>query len=1095
MLSCTLMSRATDLRGKTAEDFSKLEGLPVASDMVQFTTKGPQLSARLAPWGEPTRTFLPSKDRVKGDWTVETTLRFASDLLAQGAGIYVGSPEKFVRLNVQRPGNPFGLILQEGTQTQTSFIQGSGENKPLSLRMVRKGDWIYGFYRTGDGAWLPAGAIRSQLSEQDLPFGLCLIDDNPHQFQKGVAAGAARPAQAVFETLSAKVGLPETFASDVPKLYSRVHIQALSSSIEVKGLWAVYAPLDNTIFKTGLLSAGEKLATSVSDPNLGISWDKVEPTLKVGDVSGWVDLTPLVGAPRSGATAMVSFFDSSRPMKPNSRRDDGNIDGFSAQVDFATEPEEGKIIHSVSLKDATGSSLAMVFPPSYSSLVEWVPRIRSQREYNAARLAAAKKAGARNPDESPLASIVVNIPGGIHYCERDKQTVSSEYAIATLLGGNRRRHWLPEHPTSSGAIDPWLPDVEKEYARILQTRLATESGPETNLARQTVMLGDEPHLIPLKKLRDSLDGLKAFRDSLRSRGITPASLGLNSLDEALPVEKSDARTVQERLLAVETARFIQDASQMAGARMRIAAEGLFGDGVEVSTDNYFAGWDITGDYFVESRKGASRRFLHHFAGEHNAAFDIFNVDMLRSASAYGQTRGGFLFFLNRITAGDGGLLSGHAALSRGLAAIRFYGLGPLPTGWEWFSDDFYKVDAFAAGSTTSRVAGRYAQYLNEGFSPTPKVATFLSRSAALWAGSGDPLFSLDAFGHTEAKEENKERLNTGIKGNAAIGWAVERDMVHVGLGRSGYTVGVIPEEEVEWGRLLTDDLKVLYVVDPNVSLRAQEQIEAWVKLGGVLYLGPEAGSRDEVNEPSSLLKRLTGLTAETVAAETKSAFANPGSFGEVWQAGNAYSERHVNALRPLDRITFGGKTFDAVGRKERLLIDKELHPEVPAAMDDGTPALVIIPAGSGFVVKAATNLGAALARSAQPGFDAQRDLNWPPLPYTPERIQYWRRSLGQPELELLMEPLRAAKVKPEIQLSSQGVDAKLFELAEERGGMVVIGDYRTEDSQPVTVNFQVEGSYTKAETFSGNPVNFVQDGKQVRLSLKPALFDVVELKP
>ena len=68
---------------------------------------------------------------------------------------------------------------------------------------------------------------------------------------------------------------------------------------------------------------------------------------------------------------------------------------------------------------------------------------------------------------------------------------------------------------------------------------------------------------------------------------------------------------------------------------------------------------------------------------------------------------------------------------------------------------------------------------------------------------------------------------------------------------------LVTEEQVNHGALRHYD--ALYVLDQFVSLSVQQQIEMWVKDGGLLWSCADAAIGDEYNAPCDLLDRLAGL--------------------------------------------------------------------------------------------------------------------------------------------------------------------------------------------------------------------------------------------
>jgi hypothetical protein len=80
-------------------------------------------------------------------------------------------------------------------------------------------------------------------------------------------------------------------------------------------------------------------------------------------------------------------------------------------------------------------------------------------------------------------------------------------------------------------------------------------------------------------------------------------------------------------------------------------------------------------------------------------------------------------------------------------------------------------------------------------------------------------------------------------------YSAEQKYLHFALVHDGCTVDFVDETYIEQDVLTARAYKALYVIGPNVSIKAQHRINSWVQTGGTLAVTPGAGTVDEFNEP------------------------------------------------------------------------------------------------------------------------------------------------------------------------------------------------------------------------------------------------------
>jgi hypothetical protein len=1078
-------------------------GLETSPDMVEATAKGMVLRARSEPWGAKTGTYLYKKAAVGPQWTIETTVVMDSELLSQSAGIFVGSETKQVKFLIVR--KPFGFWLYAADSTQPQHVPYNSWRQPLRLRLVGYEGKIWAFYSNNGKTYTTAGAVdASPLGSIDR-FGICFVDDNPHKNETRIPQGSVPSGMATFAGLSFFPTVDASSIESLPRVFARITLKSATPAKATRLGVSVYEKMHKTLYLLGL---GPDSTMQNFPANGKLPHDKITAAFDIGQQSQWMDWTPYFLSPRQQTVAVVSAWQEGLPAFENQKeghpasdwgqkRNDGNVPAFEVVLELAAEPDESKTVRIIH-ESLRNGNLAIYFPDNEGTLAQWGPLARSMREYAEDRYVLYTKLGARAlGGDSPFLT-PVSVGVGYHSNYHDANSWQSEKKIIAMLGNNIARDSLP-HPEwlwrrEKDTLDPWDADYRAKFRAEVQKKVKQNYGDKPLPAQVVVGLGDEPGILHAETLAKSAPGLSAWHERLKAKGYSPEAVGAETWEQVLPVERKEAQSSGLARRYYEQVWFLAESYHHNLAQAKAAVHDIYGGGAIVTTDAYFAGFDHTPDYFLESRIGATDRFKHHFGGEHNYIFDIFHADMYRAASRFGQVKNGNLVFSCRMGQGDAVEQAGQLMLAHGVSMIYFYGYGPRATGWEWFSDDRDKVEAFVATSKLVEKGRRYVRYFAPDNQRHPKIATLLSRSASIWASAKENVTSLDTFGYQNAKDE-RERQAAQTRADAAVGWSVERNLIHAALNWSGYAVDVVPEEEVESGRLSSGQYQVLYVYEPNITRAAAEAVLKWVQAGGTVYIGAGAGTRDELNQPQDLLHRLTGnANAVSVkSVEQLGIFPQRGLSGEIWKVSRAYDENGVNKLNPLGRFAYAGEEFDAVGRMENLALP---NASVLAKYADGSPAVVVSTVGNGRVVKAGTMLGAALARSAVPA------LNYTE-PAPPGRVlgagnvkRFCRRSFSPPLIRVLCEPARLANAARVAEVSQPLVMPSLFELPDGKGAVLFLTRYGAEnETGKITVRVSLQGSYAQAGTFSGKSVAVRREGNQTVAELELGQTDVIEFIP
>lgn len=878
--------------------------------------------------------------------------------------------------------------------------------------------------------------------------------------------------------------------TSAPGVFARVHLVGVQPpGRPVKLAGTLYGLIHERLFRFSVPREGP-LEQFGTEWHQCMPWDRIPAAaaIQAGESTAWSDWSAMFAQPRPQMTLALSLWQDGLPAIGGP--DGGNVSGFEAIVQFASAPDESATVTSIRYH-TTHHCLGLYLPATDGPLETWGPAIRTLREYARDRLRASIAAGARAFSPGRLFPITADCHRGYHLRLYDPQTEDLEARLHRLLGVNQEA--LALNPDDFSSLHP----ASEEYVAALRRRLPAPEG------RFFVKVGDEPGIPRPEEARKDPITVAAFRGWLQQLGVSPTDVGADDWPGVTLLGREEVRTIPQARLCWHTASFLQELTALKFRAITQACHRAWPGRATVGTDAYFGGWTRTPDYFVESRLEAFDQQIHHYGsgdpwGPRRTTSDLFLADMLRSASQFGHIRPGMLWFVCRIAQHEGVALSGLTALAHGLQRIYYYGYGPLYSGWEWFSDDRYKLDAFVAASETSRLAARYETFLLEGRRPRARVAQLLSRSADLWADT--PASQLqDVFGFGQETSELARQLASPLIANSASGWDCERRMIHAALQWANIPTDLVPEEEVEAGRLR--DYAVLYVTAPNLSVAAQRRVAEWVRQGGVLYLGPQAATRDELNRFHDLFSALCGTAkaVRVVSAQQRGRFRAPDAPDDAWQTRDHWSEEEAASMEPLGELVTtpaaGGDpfVFPALGCLETVSAP---NATVLATCADGTPTVALLQVGSGHVVKAGTCLGAAYARSASPGFHARRQVANPPFTHGDGITAYWRRVLDTRLQDLILFPTRLAAVDRPVRCSLPGIDAGLYQLPEGQGALLLLGAYSSADLTELRVEVSLDAPCPLVSTFSGQTPRVAWDGSTAHLHLDLSnVVEAVEFRP
>jgi len=276
---------------------------------------------------------------------------------------------------------------------------------------------------------------------------------------------------------------------------------------------------------------------------------------------------------------------------------------------------------------------------------------------------------------------------------------------------------------------------------------------------------------------------------------------------------------------------------------------------------------------------------------------------------------------------------------------------------------------------------------------------------------------------------------------------LERRCTYLSLVHDQYLVDLIPEADVEQGRLR--DYDVLYTCDPCITPAAMERIRDWVKAGGRLYASCAAGSRNEFGETVSGLADVFGI--------------DPVQAVEL-QPGRYRVRGALNKIPHLDHLTH----FGVIGMKATV---KASDGKVVDRFGDGTPAVIENKFGKGLVRYVATTPGVSYAKDAR---------------FVPKEL---KEQWPQVHRSFINATTREAGLSRPVRLSHPVVETGLYIHGNAAAVVLANFTYQPIDELQLTVPLP----FRPREVFSceNGRVQFATDGSKVAARLPLGISDIV----
>jgi len=637
--------------------------------------------------------------------------------------------------------------------------------------------------------------------------------------------------------------------------------------------------------------SGAVAATSVKKPD----------QLTAGEQTAWCNITPMIYQD-SGAmlhmTARHSYVEYA--------------DRLHARFEFATAPDEKSIVRTIEV-DNRPAGVAIFLPPNLLA-PENLALLKTDREIAEA---TGKQADAhawpthgRRPEKFPfLVSAMIDSAS----FPRDARVVEREQKTLDYFGFNEHRHghvrgaWFM---LDGSYAKPDTAKMQKQIAAAAEEY--KQSGrPVEQIAFAELM--DEPTGQPLEFIARDPAYLESFRAWLKKLGKSPADLLVADWDSVRPVTEADRDQFPGLYLYSQRfrTRALGDFMAVQGKLLKEAYGRELPTLVNFSDGAvYGANFCLQGvDYFEllddDDQNAIWGEDWSSLASTYQCA--AYNVDLMRAAARdRGQLIGHHLIAYAGRKPWDVKLkAAGEAA--RGVKIFNNFCYGPSWATHEggpyhrssvWYA----KPETWTANAAITREIGAVEDLLVEAMPAKAATALLYSSSSDAWT----------------------------VKTNLAYGF--DRMHTWLALAHAQVPVDVVGERQAERGGLV--GYQVCYLSGPNLSQAAAQELTAWVRAGGTLWLTAGAAARDEFNRPLATIEDL--LPMKRGECRDLQSHLSAGTF--------------IRLLAAKDHVK--GEKLDAEVLSVKQSLEAGSGTEVLARFDDGSPALVRAKVGKGTVYSA-----------------------------------------------------------------------------------------------------------------------------------------------
>jgi len=806
---------------------------------------------------------------------------------------------------------------------------------------------------------------------------------------------------------------------------------------------------------------------SKAGANPGLSPSKNELMLG-GEQTPWCNITPMLYQD-SGAILNITVRHTYHQRASR----------LKAKLEFATAANDRSIVRTMDV-DSEPNGLVVVAPPDLTT-AENLGRLKRDKEFAEAtgRIADAFEWPdiGKKPERFPF---FVSATVGGYGTPVDKAIADREWKTIDYFGfSNRTKAYIGGGIWHMKDNSYCRPDIERmttqAAARAAEFRESDRSADKIVFC----MLMDEPSGQPSAFAAKDEAYREAFRAWLKRLGKTPADLLVSDWDAVKPVPESDRNdhpalhyfTQRFRTRALGDFLAVQRGiiEQAYGRRLPTVVN--FSDGA-----TYFANFYGQGvDYFeLLDSDDQNAIWSEDWAnGSSSYQCGAYNVDLMRAAARdRGQIIGHYLIAHAGRTPWDI-KLKAASETARGVRIWKnfSYGVswGSHEGGPAWRSHTWYsKPETWRANAEVVREIGGAEDMLLSATAEPAEVAILYSSSSDAWTSKRNHAYGFN-------------RMHT---------W--------MALAHAQVPVDFVAERQVERDGLA--GYKVCYLSGRNLTRNAAQKLSAWVQAGGVLFLSAGAASRDEFNRPLDTFDSLLPVKREPL--EELQHFLNSGAY--------------VHILQAKDSVIAGDSELEVLSVRQRQTPGEQA--ETLATFADGSPAIIRGEAGAGMIysagflpaldyIKQAVVSRRALLAEKEKAKDAaaNQDTNPTPTVDLPAKTisegvigdarlerSYNPWDFSAKVRELILLPVRAAKVEPPLKCSVPLVDAVV--LHADNGVVIPLANYTLTPLERVDFSLRVERPIGRIETVHRGWIEFENDNDgSVTFSIPLDATDYIKL--
>lgn len=709
-----------------------------------------------------------------------------------------------------------------------------------------------------------------------------------------------------------------------------------------------------------------------------------------GAVSPWFDLGPTMNTDSTSPFRFAAYAQGGKPTHPS----------LPFTVDIALAPNAQAIVKSFTHEPGE-TVLAVLVQPDLSRPEGVATTTRATEVYTeltrelnkVARLGPLPKkirlgCGTGSPgvaaNDLDVAMAFREALGFTALPGNDKQP-GPKLAWARQHGGVIERSLAFHHSQKPEEIIKWVKDngVEKQF--------------------QYLSFGDEIGL-PAIDVNDAAK-VEAFRDFLRQRGETPASLGLANWEQVKPLAALSAEVAVKIGVLPEAQK--DDVGSLAGLKK------LYWYSCEFRTEQGIASFaektrTLKAALGDEAQTTANLGGMHPFYWMHQSSFieafkgkamslgwsedytycqpeasrlvAEFQAAYVRKGASYHDTPMMWYCMAHWPGINPEQFLQ-NAVLEWGQNVKDLDFFSAMPDMWNTENYVTYRggLPMYQAVRTLSGMAGLIEDHLVPARTEPARIALLLSDASDVWEteGKGQGAVTPGSVASNVSQEERK-----------AIWYA---------LRYAGYRVDHITEKDCADG--LLKNYAALYACGQNLERKAAAAVKDWVAAGGTLVATAGAARKDEFDAPQTELDATLGRGPATAYERYK---------------GPLRARLELLFAKPLDEVKLtDGKTMPVFCSREEFTPDPKA--QVLATYKNGKPAQILMEVGKGRAYYAGILPGQTWAKAALPVTPQGKGGS-----HTQPHMTEWQ-GWDPVAASVMLAPLQALKLAPDVVVSQPGV--------------------------------------------------------------------------